>query len=95
VSCYIYELPTHHCPFCILQKEYGYIGYLIYVTLLGGAIAGLSVGVLMPFRKTKSLTEILPSFQRRLAITSSTFFLVFTAIVTIQILLSGLVLDAY
>ena len=93
VSCYIYELPTHHCPFCILQKEYGYIGYLIYVTLLGGAIAGLSVGALVPFRKIISLSEILPSFQRRLALTSSTLFLVFTAIVTVRILFSGLVLD--
>ena len=26
ISLYFYELPTHHCPFCILQKEYGYIG---------------------------------------------------------------------
>ena len=95
VSCYIYELPTHHCPFCILQKEYGYIGYLIYVTLLGGTIAGLSVGVLIPFRKMKSLSDILPAFQRRLAMTSSTLFLVFTAIVTVRILLSGLVMDAY
>jgi hypothetical protein len=95
VSCYIYELPTHHCPFCILQKEYGYIGYLIYVTLLGGTIAGLSVGVLMPFRRMKSLAEILPNVQRNLAMTSSTLFLVFTAIVTVKILLSGLVMDAY
>jgi hypothetical protein len=95
VSCYVYELPTHHCPFCILQKEYGYIGYLIYVTLLGGAITGLSVGVLMPFRKMKSLSEILPNFQRRLAMTSSTLFLVFTAIVTVRILLSGLVMEGY
>jgi positive regulator of sigma E activity len=95
VSCYVYELPTHHCPFCILQKEYGYIGYLIYVTLLGGAITGLSVGVLMPFRKMNSLSEILPNFQRRLAMTSSTLFLVFTAIVTVRILLSGLVMEGY
>ena len=95
ISPYIYELPTHHCPFCILQKEYGYIGYLIYVTLLGGAIAGLSVGVLMPFRKVKSLSEILPLFQRRLAMASSTLFLVFTAIVTVRILLSDLILEGY
>jgi len=95
VSCYIYELPTHHCPFCILQKEYGYIGYLIYVTLLGGAVAGFSVGVLMPFTKTKSLSEILPAFQRKLAMTSSVLFLVFTAIVTVRIMLSGLVLEGY
>lgn len=95
VSCYIYELPTHHCPFCILQKEYGYVGYMIYVTLLGGAIAGLSVGALMPFRKIKSLSEILPLFQRKLAMTSSALFLVFTAVVTFRILLSGLVLEGY
>jgi hypothetical protein len=95
VSCYIYELPTHHCPFCILQKEYGYIGYLIYVTLLGGAIAGLSVGMLAPFRKIGSISEVLPLLQRKLALTSSTLFLVFTAIVTVRILLSGLVLEGY
>ncbi|MGE5841835.1 MAG: hypothetical protein ACM335_06125 [Deltaproteobacteria bacterium] len=93
VSCYIYELPTHHCPFCILQKEYGYIGYLIYMTLLGGTIAGLSVGVLTPFRKVSSLSKILPSFQRRLAMTSSALFLIFTAIVTVKMLFSGLVLE--
>ena len=34
ISLYFYELPTHHCPFCILQREYGYVGYLIYATLL-------------------------------------------------------------
>ncbi|MEA3522060.1 MAG: hypothetical protein U9R50_03720 [Campylobacterota bacterium] len=33
---YIYELPTHKCPFCMLQKEYFYIGYFIYITLFLG-----------------------------------------------------------
>lgn len=41
---YIYELPTHHCPFCFLQKEYNYIGYLIYVVLFVGTFYGLVVG---------------------------------------------------
>ena len=27
ISLYVYELPTHHCPFCVLQREYGYVGY--------------------------------------------------------------------
>ena len=35
-SAYIYELPTHKCPFCMLQKEYNYIGYFIYITLFLG-----------------------------------------------------------
>ena len=38
---YIYELPTHNCPFCMLQKEYYYVGYLIWGTLFGGIFLGL------------------------------------------------------
>ncbi len=30
---YIYELPTHKCPYCMMQKEYYYIGYLIWGSL--------------------------------------------------------------
>ena len=39
---YIYELPTHHCPFCFLQKDYYYVGYLIYSTLFAGTFFGLA-----------------------------------------------------
>jgi len=79
----------------MLQKEYGYIGYLVYTTLLGGAVTGLSVGVLMPFRRIDSLREILPSVQRKLALTASSLFLVFAATVTVRIVLSKLVLGGY
>lgn len=67
LSPYVYELPTHHCPFCILQREYGYVGYPLYGALLGGTIAGAGVGALMPFRNVPSLASALPAFQRRLA----------------------------
>ncbi len=70
ISLYFYELPTHHCPFCILQKEYKYIGYIIYASLLAGVVSGLGVGVLMPAQKIKSLSAYLPHFQRRLALIS-------------------------
>jgi len=93
ISVYFYELPTHHCPFCILQREYGYIGYPLYVTLFGGTISGTGVGLLMPFRDTKSLTEVLPSIQRRLAIASLVLFVLFTAIVTYRMVFSGLILE--
>jgi hypothetical protein len=78
ISLYFYELPTHHCPFCLLQKEYGYVGYILYATLLTGAVSGLGVGVLMPFRKIQSLSSKLRKFQRRLALISliSYFFFV-------------------
>ncbi len=41
-STYIYELPTHQCPFCMLQKEYYFIGYLIWSTLFLGNFFALS-----------------------------------------------------
>jgi hypothetical protein len=90
ISIYFYELPTHHCPFCILQKEYGYIGYCLYLLLLVGGVAGMGVGVLMPFRQIPSLKETLPSMQRRLALTSIISYLLFTAIATYQIIFSNL-----
>jgi len=30
---YVYELPTHKCPYCMLQKEYAYVGYLVWITV--------------------------------------------------------------
>ncbi|MEA3353948.1 MAG: hypothetical protein U9Q33_09055 [Campylobacterota bacterium] len=39
---YIYELPTHHCPFCFLQKDYYYVGYILYSTLFAGTFFGLA-----------------------------------------------------
>lgn len=43
---YIYELPTHHCPFCFLQKDYYYIGYFIYSFLFIGTFYGIRTGLL-------------------------------------------------
>jgi len=80
ISLYFYELPTHHCPFCILQREYGYIGYLLYAALLTGAVSGLGVGVLMPFRGIRSLSVSLPAFQRKLALISLIAYLFFAGI---------------
>ena len=93
ISLYIYELPTHACPFCLLQKEYHYIGYPLYLTLFGGAITGIGIGVLMPFKKIKSLSAALPGIQKKLALASILFFFVFTAIVTVEIFFSHLVLE--
>ena len=33
LSLYVYELPTHHCPFDMLQGQYGYIGYPLSIFL--------------------------------------------------------------
>lgn len=41
-SPYIYELPTHHCPFCMLQSGYNYVGYGIYLFLFIGTFLGMA-----------------------------------------------------
>jgi hypothetical protein len=95
ISLYIYEMPSHHCPFCILQKEYHYVGYPLYATLLLGAVTGMGVGVLMPFRNRPSLVATLPDFQRRLALTSIISWLLFTLIATWPIVFSSFRLEGY
>ena len=67
-SSYIYAMPFHKCPFCILKREYHFIGYLLYATLLGGAVAGIGAGMLQPFRKIPSLAVIIPALQKKLAL---------------------------
>ena len=95
ISLYFYELPTHRCPFCILQKEYGYVGYPLYVAIFGSGVCGLGVGILMPFRSTQSLRDVLPSIQKRLALISLVFILCFAAIVTYQMVFSDFRLEGY
>jgi hypothetical protein len=95
VSVYFYELPSHHCPFCIFQGEYSYVGYPLYVALLGGAVSGMGVGVLEAFRGAKSLQEILPSVQKRLAIACLVFYAAFAALVAYGITASHLILQPY
>ena len=41
---YIYELPTHHCPFCMLQSDYDYVGYFLYIALFLGTFYGIVAG---------------------------------------------------
>jgi hypothetical protein len=42
---YVYQLPTHKCPFCMLQSEYYYVGYLLWGSLFMGTYIGLSDAV--------------------------------------------------
>jgi len=89
ISLYIYELPTHHCPFDILQKEYGYIGYPLYASLFGAGVAALSVGVLTPFRTRGSMAQIIPAFTRRLTAIALILYLLFTLIASCEIVFSS------
>jgi len=85
ISLYFYEIPTHHCPFCILQRGYNFIGYPLYLAMLGGGLCGLGVGALQPFRTLPSLAAIIPPVQHRLAFWNLLLYLLFASIVLLRI----------
>lgn len=95
ISLYFYELPTHHCPFCILQAGYWYVGYVIYLLLLTGAVTGMGVGILMPFRKMRSLEKTIPAIMRKLTLVSLISYALFTLISTYQMIFSSFKLEGY
>ena len=51
---YIYELPTHKCPFCMLQHYYYYVGYLVWGLLFGGVFLLCDSMIMKIFFHTKS-----------------------------------------
>ncbi len=68
ISPYIYELPAHHCPFCILHGEYGFVGYPLYLAFLAGGVTGLGVGAISPFSRVESLKDTLPRIRKELTL---------------------------
>ena len=92
---YVYELPTHHCPFCMLQKEYHFVGYFLYLFLLVGAIAGASAGIIGRFRQKVSLAAVIPQIQKRLCGVSVLGYGLFTLRVTYPVVFSDFKLTGY
>jgi hypothetical protein len=70
ISLYIYAMPSHHCPFCILQGEYHFVGYPIYIALLTAVTTGMGAGWLARYRNVASLAEVIPRLQRKLTMIS-------------------------
>jgi hypothetical protein len=56
---YIYELPSHRCPFCYLQSDYYYVGYLIYALLFLGTFYGVVVLFKEKFFKVSFIANVL------------------------------------
>ncbi|WP_331774270.1 hypothetical protein [Sulfurospirillum sp. 1612] len=74
---YIYQLPTHHCPFCMLQKDYYYVGYGLYISLYIGTFYGIS-GAIMGL--------ILKKQQKRYYNISITFNIIYALIVSAYVM---------
>jgi hypothetical protein len=92
ISLYIYEHPHHHCPFCLLKREYGYFGFALYGPLFAGTALALSAGLLGLMRRTASLDAILPALLRRFVLVSMGCYVVFVILVTWAVAASKLIL---
>lgn len=95
ISLYFYELPTHHCPFCLLQAHYYFVGYPLYFFLFIGTVSGIGVGIIQPFKKKESLKKAVPSIQRNLSLISFIFITLFIALSTYPIIFYDFKLSGY
>ena len=95
ISVYYYELPTHHCPFCLLQGDYHYIGYPLYFTLFLGGITGAGVWLIDRHRHVVSLKTVMPRMQKKLCVFSILGFACFAVIAAFPMLFSDFKLEGY
>ena len=75
-----YQLPTHHCPFCLLSWHYGFVGHLLYGALAVALIAGCGSGVVHRMRSLDRFACIKPGVERRLCLASMAGFAAFSLI---------------
>jgi hypothetical protein len=92
ISVYVYELPHHHCPFCILKREYGHVGYALYLPLFLGTVCGIGGGIAARARRQPSLAEAAPRAARGLVAWSLACFALFGLVALTLILRSHLIL---
>ncbi|MDZ7750334.1 MAG: hypothetical protein U5S82_01450 [Gammaproteobacteria bacterium] len=92
ISLYVYEHPHHHCPFCMLQAEYGFVGYGLYIPLFLATALALGHGVTRLFARTASMRAIVDTAGRRLDTMATFLFALFLVAVTWLIASSNLIL---
>jgi hypothetical protein len=92
ISVYVYELPHHHCPFCILKGEYGHVGYALYLPLFAAAALGVGGGIAQNAARINSLVEAAPRIMRRCVGSSMAGFGLFGAVTLWLIWRSHLIL---
>lgn len=89
ISPYVYESPHHHCPFCVLKREYDHVGFALYLPLFIGASAGLASG-LLSWHMPAHLGATLQRQTRRLRAVSMVGFVLFALVGAVLAAGSGL-----
>ncbi len=92
ISLYVYDHPNHHCPFCLLKRDYGYFGYALYIPLFAGTALAAGVGMMRALPRSDSLAAITPLAIRRHTRRALAAFALFGAAVLWAIASSQLIL---
>ncbi len=88
-----YQLPTHHCPFCLLHRDQAYVGYPLYALLSLGVVAGAGAGLVHGLRALDAGHVVRHGVESRLCLASMTGFALFALIASWPMLVSGLRLE--
>jgi len=86
-SSYIYAMPYHHCPFCILKPEYHYIGFALYFTLIPASFFGIATILVGLFKNKDGLAGVVRKYQRAAVKISLLLLLLLTLISSYHYLL--------
>jgi hypothetical protein len=92
IAPYIYETPNHHCPFCILKPQFGFIGYALYVPLFLATALATGSGLLSALPVPASLQERLPRLLDRLTFGALSLYGLFALVALHAIWRSHLIL---
>ncbi len=93
VTVYYYEIPTHHCPFEVVQKDYYFVGYPLYGSLFTGVLLGFITGLVEPLKGIRSLREIIEKSQKKWILISIALILIFAALCTWPVVFSNFTLE--
>ncbi len=93
ISVAYYELPTHHCPFDLLQAGYHRVGYALYGSLFGGVFLAVLPGLLRPLLARPGLRAGLARREGRWIAVAAACIIVFV-ILSIWPLCGAFSLDA-
>lgn len=90
-----YELPTHHCPFCLLAGEHHYVGYPLYAALGLAVLCGTGAGLVHRLRSMDSMHSIRVAEERRLCRASMVGFVLFALVAVWPLVGSSFRLEGY
>jgi uncharacterized membrane protein len=85
-SSYIYAMPYHHCPFCILKGEYFGIGYFLYASLFLAVFLLVLPAVVDRFKRRDDLREYVETMQAKAVKWGLVLLVIFVALSSYHLL---------